>query len=131
MQQFFLSLLVISSVSSTPADAAEDVSGPWILQMERDFRGDPGPPVECTFTQRRSQLTVKCGTGVAMNGEIDGRKVTWGFETTVDNDRIVVTYSGEFNTSATEVKGMWRIKSSVLDQTGNFGAHKQRESSRR
>jgi hypothetical protein len=125
VKHFLLSLLFISSASCTSIDAAEDVSGPWILQMERDFRDNPGPPVECTFKQRRSQLTVKCGTGVEMKGEVSGHKLTWGIETTVDGDRLVLTYSGDLNTSGTKVKGIWRIKSSTLDKKGNFGGHKR------
>lgn len=126
MNRALFCLVVISFAGCTSVGATPtDVSGQWILQMERDFRDNPGPPVECTFKQRRNQLAVKCGTGVEMNGEISGRKLSWGFEIAVDDDRVTVSYIGELNTSGTSLTGTWQLRSSTLDKTGSFNAHRK------
>ncbi len=125
MKRFVLGLLVAGSTSVTAAD----LSGQWTFKMDRDFRGNPGVPVECTFKHERTQLVVKCETGNGtgeLKGEVRGRKVTWGFERTgippMLEDRLVLTYSGEMNQSATMVKGTWRLTSSVLNEKGTFEA---------
>ena len=128
LRQLVLCLIVSPSTSMTSADLA----GQWTLKMDRDFRGNPSVPVECTFEQQRTELTVKCGTANAtgeMKGQVRGRSVTWGLEKTgippIVEDRLILTYSGELNNSGTTVTGVWRLTSSVLDEKGTFEATKK------
>jgi hypothetical protein len=125
MNGFVLAALV---VASTPATAA-DLSGQWTLRMGPDFRGNPGPPVDCSFKQERAVVTVKCGTGIEMKGTVKGRKLTWGFEKTgtppMLEDRVIVVYNADVNDSGTELKGTWRLTSGVLDKKGDFEARKK------
>jgi hypothetical protein len=122
--------LVVVVVASSISFAAEDVSGHWTLRMDPDFRGNPGPPVECTFKQKGTDLVVKCGTGSEMKGTVRGRMVTWGYEKTgippMTEDRLVVTHNAEINESGTELKGTWRMTSGVMDKSGKVGAKKRR-----
>ena len=129
-----LKRLVLGLIVASTSVTAADLAGQWTLNMDRDFRGNPAVPVECTFERQRTDLTVKCGTanGIGeMKGEVRGRKVKWGLEMTgippVLEDRLVLTYSGELNDSETTVKGTWRLTSSVLDEKGTFEATKKRE----
>ena len=122
--------LVVVLVASSLSIAVEDVSGQWTLRMDPDFRGNPGPPVECTFKQKGTELTVKCGSGAEMKGTVRGRTVTWGYEKTgippMTEDRLVVTHTTEINDSGTELKGTWRVTSGVMDKSGKVGAKKRR-----
>jgi len=49
-------LIVLSAASAGEGD----LSGRWVISQDRDFRGNRATPGECTFTQRREALTVRC-----------------------------------------------------------------------
>ena len=132
MKHLLLSLLVLSSAGCTSVNATADVSGNWVVKQERDFYGNAGVPNECTFTQQRSQLTVKCGTAnTEMKGEVRGRTVTWGYEKMYEGippmteDRLILTYRAESNETGTTLKGTWRLTSSVLEEKGHFEAQRK------
>lgn len=105
-----LGVLVIAGCTSSTA--ADNTTGQWTLSMDVDLRGNPSPPVDCTFEQKGSELTVKCGTGIEMKGTIRGRVATWGFERTgvppMTEDRMVVTHTADVNEAGNELKGTWR-----------------------
>jgi hypothetical protein len=130
MKGFVPGLLVVLFAGCTSITAADDLSGQWIFKLERDPRGNPGVPVECTITQRRTELTLQCGSGESIRGEVRGRNVTWRREKTgippMVEDRLVVTYTGELNDSGTKIKGVFRAVSSVLDFKTDFEAHKKK-----
>ena len=113
-------VVVLAGTIWLRADA--DLSGRWVVKQDRDYRGHPGVAVECSFTQKGTRLTVRCGSGSEMLGEVRGRKVTWGFEKTIEKDRVVLSYAAESNTAATSLEGTWTLKSSVLDERGTFEA---------
>ena len=119
----------VGIAGSVPVQADAGLSGKWLVKQDRDFRGNPGVSVECTFRQNGTSLTVRCGSGAEMKGEVRGRKVTWGFEKTgippVLSDRVVLRYVAETNTSATAFKGTWTLKSPVLDERSTFEATKK------
>ena len=75
-------LAVLAIAGCTSITAADDISGQWTVKMERDPRGNPGRPVDCSFKQQGTELTVKCTAAGEMKGTVRGRKVTWGFELT-------------------------------------------------
>jgi hypothetical protein len=109
--------------------ASSNVSGHWIFKADRDFRGNAAVPVECSLAQLRSELTVTCGTGTEMKGKVSGRELTWGFEKSgippMTDDVVVLAYTAEINEAGTGLKGTWRLTSSVLDEKGEFEAHKK------
>lgn len=129
-----LALILLFTLPSgcTPITASTDVSGLWVLKQEKDFRGNPSPPVECTFKQQGGALTVKCGNGNVLKGKVRGRNVTWGFEKTgippMIEDRLVLVYTAELNESATALKGAWHLFSEVVDEKGPFEAQKRQQS---
>lgn len=101
-----------------------DVSGRWLVQQDRDFRGNAGVPTQCTFTQKRTELSVTCGSGTEMKGGWRDAIVSWGVESTVSDDRVVMFYSGELDDAGRTIKGTWKLTSSVLDEKGTFEARK-------
>lgn len=65
-------------------------------KQDRDFRGNPGVPVECTFKQQRDEFTVTCGaSGGAMKGRLSGRNVggLGGTDVALRAERITVSPS--------------------------------------
>ena len=128
MKRFALSLLVAVSAGCHATAATEDVSGRWVVKQDRDFHGNPGISVECTFKQDRTDLTVQCGNGTEMRGQLRGHKLSWGGERTgahpMPQDRIVLIYRGEIGEGGRTMKGTWSLTSSVLDEKGTFEAHK-------
>ena len=110
--------------------APRDVSGTWILKTDRDFRGNPGVPVELIFAQRGRELTVSSGKGRPLTGKISGSKITWGLEKTgippLVDDVLVLTYAGVIDTTGNEVNGTWRLSSSVLDEKGHFEGRRKK-----
>jgi hypothetical protein len=121
--------VAIAGTVSLPADT--DMSGKWLVKQDRDFRGNPAVAVECTFRQKGTLLSVRCGPNAMkgsneMKGEVHGRKITWGLEKTgippMLEDRLVLRYAAESNKSANALKGTWTLKSSVLDERGTFEA---------
>jgi hypothetical protein len=116
---FFVSFGCYQTARSEPVE----VSGRWVVQQDRDFRGNPGVPVECSFTQKRRDLSVACGHGPEMKGSWRNATVSWGIEKAVDEDRVVLLYTGELSDAGT-IKGSWRLTSSVLDEKGTFEARK-------
>jgi len=126
MKHLVLLLLVIVPTGCT---SVADASGQWTLTQDRDFRGNSGIPVKCTVNQQHTDLTITCGTGREMKGRMRGRDLTFGTEITgippVVEDRLVLAYSGEIGESGTNIKGDWRLTSSVLDLKGTFAAEKK------
>jgi hypothetical protein len=132
MKLLLLGWIVISSASCASVTAITDLSGKWLIKQDRDLRGNPGVAVECTFTQERATLTVRCGdagNSAGMKGEIRDRIVTWGLEKTgiapVTDDRLTLVYRAEIDEAGTKMNGVWRLTSSVLNEKGNFEAVRQ------
>ena len=117
-----LSLLVVMSgaaVSATP-----NLTGTWSITMDPDFRGNPAV-IECTVRQQRAALTVKCGDGVAMKGELQGRTATWRTPPMTANE-IVATYIADTNAAGTTLEGRWTLVGGALNEKGRFHGKKRR-----
>jgi hypothetical protein len=132
MRRSILTLPLVVSLGCNPVGAAADLSGQWVVKQERDFRGNPGVPYECAFTQEGDELTVKCGTDPKAGnykGHVRGRTMTWNiakdFFDGVTDDRIVITYTADVDESGTRASGMWTLTSSILNEKGNFVAHRK------
>src|SRR5262245_51464195 len=98
--------------STTP-----DLTGKWTFTMNPDFRGNRAV-VDCTIKQQREAVTVKCGDGVEMKGEVN--KLTVIFRTPpMTGDRLVATYEGKTNDARTTLEGTWRLTGGALDDTGH------------
>jgi hypothetical protein len=100
-----------------------DLSGKWTFAMNPDFRGNQAL-VECTIKQQDKSLTVKCGEGVEMKGEVKNLTVT--FQTPpMTSNRIVASYEAKTNEARTTLSGSWRLVGGVLDEKGKFSAKKR------
>jgi hypothetical protein len=98
-----------------------DLSGDWTLSMNPDFRGNRAT-VECTLKQTERKISVKCGKGVEMNGDLDGEHFM--FRTpSVGDDHLVATYTGIVR-SPTSLKGSWVLSGRDLNEHGEFSAVK-------
>jgi len=128
MKRFVLSVLVAVSAGCYGTAAVEDVSGRWALKQDRDFWGNAGTAVECTFKQNGTDLTVQCGGGTEMNGQWRRGRLSWGGVKTgahpMPQDRIVLTYTAELSERGRTMTGTWKLTSSVLNEKGTFEAHK-------
>jgi len=84
MKHVMLGLLLLASAGCISTAAAEDLSGQWFFQLERNATmGNHGSPVECIVRQHRLELTLRCGgSRDEMRGELRGRKVVLRHEQT-------------------------------------------------
>jgi hypothetical protein len=117
-------LIVLSGTSVSQ----RDLSGRWVVIQDRDFSGNRGTPAECTFTQQRDVLSVRCSAAGHLTGQVKGSQVAWSADMTnippVLTDHVILTYSGEVSRSSDTITGTWALKSrrSGLDEYGTFEA---------
>lgn len=107
MRKALVVLGVLMAVS-TPV-IATDLTGQWSLQLRPDFSGHDDA-VGCSFLQEKEKLTLNCGDGPNITGEVKGRNVTFHFVTGPNNDA-VATYTGELDRRETTIAGTWRLTS--------------------
>lgn len=117
-------LAVLVVMSAAGISAAPNLTGTWSITMDPDFRGNPAV-IECTVRQQRAALTVKCGDGVEMKGELQGRKATWRTPPMTEN-QIVATYIADTNVAGTTLEGRWTLVGGVLNEKGKFRGKKRR-----
>jgi len=113
--------LLVVSISVVPL-AAADLTGTWVLRLDPDFSGHQ-QSVTCTFKQDAQKLTIKCGDGAPMAGEVAGQKVTWQFKTGPDQ-ALTATQTGELDARGAMIRGVWHLNRDK-DTDGKFTATKQ------
>jgi hypothetical protein len=88
-------LLTIALVSTAAAQAQPaSVSGTWTVAS--NFSGNQSEQT-CTFTQKETQLTGTCKGergSVTIAGKVDGKTVTWQFDTEYEGQKLTPVYSG-------------------------------------
>lgn len=95
-----LLLLTLALVPSV-AVIAEPVSvnGRWEVNANV---GGTASDMDCTFTQKDTDLTGSCTTDqtpLAITGKVDGKTVTWQFNTQYEGQTLTVVYSGTLDAS--------------------------------
>jgi hypothetical protein len=126
-----VAVLVGLILLSAASRSQRDLSGRWVVSQDRDFRGNRGKPADCTFTQQRVALTVRCNAAGAMTGEVHGAQVTWSVDMTdirpVARDHVILTYAGRLNEAKDIIDGTWSLRSrlSGLDERGTFEAKRK------
>ena len=76
----------------------------------------------CTFTLKDAELTGKCSTDQYahdVTGKVDGKTVTWQFNTPWEGQTLTVTYTGTLEAADT-MKGTVDVQ--PLSVTGDFTA---------
>ena len=78
--------------------------------------------MSCTFTQKDAELSGTCGTEQephALTGKVDGKTITWQFNTQWEGQTLTVIYTGALE-SAEKLKGTVDVQ--PLSVSGDFSA---------
>ena len=117
----FVALL---SVAGFAQDGAAPVSGNW--KVTGDVVGNP-VELTCTFAQDGKKLTGSCKQAGSdksneIKGDVDGKKVTWTFDSSYEGRTITLTFSGALDDSS-KLKG--GIDVQPYGVSGEFTAAKE------
>ena len=77
-----------------PQTQSVSVSGTWTVSSS--VSGSQSEQT-CTFTQKDTELTGSCEGdrgSVSITGKVDGKKVTWQFDTEYEGQKLTPVYSG-------------------------------------
>ncbi len=104
---------------------AADLSGVWTLYFNPDFGGEQGQSADCTFKQNGTNLTIQCGSGAPITGEVNGQKVTFRVPTGL-HDELTATFVADLDRQATTLNGTWRlVDQEKKERNGQFDAKKR------
>lgn len=98
--------------------AAADLTGAWTLRLMPDFGGEEDS-VECRFTRQQGNLSIDCGDGPNIAGEVSGARVTFRMKTGPRNE-LTATFEGTLDQEETTLTGTWRLEM----REGKFVARK-------
>ena len=101
-------LLVLCALLAcwTPV-AAANLTGLWSLDLMPDF-GGTDDNVGCSFLQDGDKLTLNCGAGPDITGEVQGRKITIRVPTGPKNE-LVGMLVGELDEREATISGTWKL----------------------
>jgi|SRR5919198_1763631 hypothetical protein len=108
-------------VLAAPA-AATDLTGQWSLDLQPDFSGNDDN-VGCSFLQKDERLTLNCGAGPDITGEVHGGMVTWLIKVGRSRE-FTATFTGELDRKETTISGTWRLTDDTGIRQGKFTATK-------
>lgn len=117
-----LARLTLSALIVLSLLAATDLTGQWSLELKPDFSGNDAN-IGCSFLQKDDKLTINCGAGPNIAGEVHGRAVTFVIKTG-RSDEFSVTFSGELDQKETTIDGTWKLTDNVGTRQGKFTATK-------
>jgi hypothetical protein len=106
---------------STAAFQAQPVSlgGAWTVRA--DISGNQSES-SCTFTQKEGDLTGTCKSdrgSVMIAGKVDGKTVSWQFDTQYEGQTLTVYYNG---TSQSDEKITGTVNVQPMNVNGEFTA---------
>ena len=115
--------IVASSIlllaSSAFAANAPNLSGRW--SVHNSIAGNESDQ-ECKFTQAENKLTGSCKAGdkeVEISGSLDGKKVTWQYESEYNGSPLTLTYTATLDDSK-KISG--KVDVQPFGITGDFTA---------
>jgi hypothetical protein len=123
MERIALATLVALGLAATAAaqTPTPSVAGPWTVRA--DVSGNQSES-NCTFTQKEADLSGSCksdsGT-VMITGKVEGKTVSWQFDTLYEGQTLTVYYSGT-SESAETIKGTVNVQ--PMNVSGEFTATK-------
>lgn len=95
MKKITASVLLASAFVFAQAQAnSSSVTGKW--KVHSSIAGNESD-TECTFTQKDNDLTGTCASGqggVKTIGKLDGKKVTWSYDTEYNGSPLTMKYNG-------------------------------------
>jgi hypothetical protein len=98
--------------------AAANLTGQWSLDLMPDFGGN-NDNVGCSFRQDGEKLTLNCGAGPNIIGEVQGRKVTLRVPTG-DKNELVGILVGELDEREATISGTWKLANDRGPTEGKF-----------
>ncbi|MEO8480805.1 MAG: hypothetical protein ABI634_01260 [Acidobacteriota bacterium] len=105
----------------TPTPAAGTASGAWDVMANI---GGADIAMKCTMTQKDADLSGSCASDQSTNaltGKLDGKKVTWQFDTVYEGQTLTVVYVGTLET-AEKIVGTVDVRPMAV--SGDFTATK-------
>ena len=115
-------LLTLTLVSAAAFQAQPaSVGGAWTVRA--DISGNQSES-NCTFTQKEADLTGTCKSdrgSVMITGKVDGKTVSWQFDTQYEGQTLTVYYSG---TSQSDEKITGTVNVQPMNVSGEFTATK-------
>jgi hypothetical protein len=118
--------LVTSPALQSPPPAQTpptSVAGAW--KVNADVSGNQSES-NCTFTQKEADLSGSCvsdrGT-VMVTGKVEGKTITWQFDTQYEGQTLTVYYSGT-SQSAEKITGTINVQ--PMNASGEFTAIKSK-----
>jgi hypothetical protein len=119
-------LLVLVFVSTSVAFAADStsISGKW--KVHTSVSGNESD-MSCTITQKEAQLSGTCkadGPEGNLAGEVDGKKITWTYNSEYNGSPITCKYSGTFDSATNTITGTLTVEEFSVD--GDFTASPQK-----
>ena len=114
----------VDGLPESSAYTKSDLSGTWDLTMDPDFRGDRGIVVSCLLTHNQPRLTVRCGKGSMMEGQINDRIATWQTSRNTE-ERPFAVFTAEVDQSGGRLSGHWDLRLTTDSLSGKFSAQKR------
>jgi len=122
MKTVFAALFL--TAAALPAAQQAAVAGKWKVNANI---GGTASEMDCTFTQKDDGALAGTCEGEQgpreISGKLDGKNVTWQFNTTWEGQTLTVIYSGVLQ-SATKITG--RVDVQPLSVSGDFSATQQK-----
>ena len=115
----FLTLALVSTATFPSQPASVD--GAWTVRA--DISGNQSES-NCSFTQKDADLTGTCKSdrgSVMISGKVDGKTVSWQFDTQYEGQTLTVYYSGT-SQSAEKITGTVNVQ--PMNVSGEFTATK-------
>ena len=111
-------LLVFVALIALWRPPVANLAGRWTLDLLPDFGGNTDS-VGCSLTQNDEKLTLDCGGGSLITGDVQGRTVTLRVPTG-DRNKQTATMVGQLDDHETTVTGTWKLANDHGPSEGRF-----------
>ena len=119
MKKSFIATLFVFATMPVLAAGSSGVSGKW--KVHNNIAGNESDQ-DCTFVQTDKVLTGSCkgdNSEVKITGTIDGKKITWKFDSEYNGTPLTLTYTGTLDDSG-DIQG--DVQVDPMGVTGDFKA---------
>ena len=111
-------LLVLVALTALWTPPVANLTGRWTLDLLPDFGGNTDS-VACSLTQNEEKLTLDCGGGSLISGDVQGRTVTLRVPTGEKNE-VTATMVGQLDGQDTSISGTWKVANDHGPREGRF-----------
>lgn len=100
--------------------AAANLGGQWSLMLTPDFGGN-NDTLGCSFDQTGEHLTINCGGGPNIMGDVRGRSVSFRVPTGRSGE-LTATFVGTLSQDDMTISGTWQLEAQGGKREGKFSA---------